>query len=204
LIAHEQDVIRAGITACIRSSRRASVVATAGEADLAIRHAQSLRPDVAMVSNRLRTASGELLLSALRRECPDLRVIAIVRALSLDGVAEALRAGAVDVVDESAAADQLLESIAAAGQARSLLTGPTASVLLDRLELRGAVRLTARQRQVLGLLAESLTAPQIAERLGIRPATARLHVRHILRRMGTGTPAEAVSLANRLGIVRMD
>jgi DNA-binding NarL/FixJ family response regulator len=197
-------VIRAGIAACIRSSRRSSVVATAGDADLAIRHALDLHPDVALVSSRLRTASGEILLSALRRECPDLRVIAVVRALSLDGVAEALRAGAAGVVDEGAAADLLLESIAAAGQTRSLLTGPTASVLLDRLELRAAVRLTSRQRQVLGLLADSLTAPEIAARLGIRPATVRLHVRHILRRLGAGTPAQAVSLAHRLGIVRLD
>ncbi len=204
LIAHEQDVIRAGIAACIRSSRRASVAATAGDADVAIELAQSLHPDVALISSRLRTGSGELLLSALRRECPDLRLIAIMRALSLDGVAEALRAGAAGVVDEGAAVDLLLESITAAGQTRSLLTGPTASVLLDRLDLRAAVRLTTRQRQVLGMLAESLSAPEIAKRLGIRPATVRLHVRHILRRLGAGTPAQAVSLAHRLGIVRLD
>jgi two-component system, NarL family, nitrate/nitrite response regulator NarL len=204
LIAHEQDVIRAGIAACIRASHRAQVVASASEAGQAMQQARKLQPDVALISNRLRTDSGELLLSAIRREDPDVRLIAIVRVLSLDGVAEALRAGAVGVVDEGAAADQLLESIAAAGQTRSLLTGPTASVLLDQLELRAAVRLTSRQRQVLGLLAASLSAPEIAQRLGIRPATVRLHVRHIVRRLGAGSTAQAVSLAHRLGIVRVD
>jgi DNA-binding NarL/FixJ family response regulator len=133
-----------------------------------------------------------------------LRLIAIVRAFSLDGLAEALHAGAAGVVDEGCGADLLLESITAAGQSRSLLTGPTASILLDRLQLHAAVRLTARQRQVLGLLAESLTAPEIAERLGIRPATVRLHVRHLLQRLGVVTPAQAVSLAHRLGLVRPD
>jgi DNA-binding NarL/FixJ family response regulator len=204
LIAHEQDVVRAGFAACIRASRRASAVAVAGDADLAFQHALRLHPDVALTSSRLRTASGEPLLSALRRACPNLRLIAIVRELSLDSVAEALRAGAVGVVDGDCGADLLLESITAAGQTRSLLTGPTASVLLDRLQLHAAVRLTARQRQVLGLLAESLTAPEIAERLGIRRATVRLHVRHILQRLGAANPAQAVSLAHRLGLVRMD
>lgn len=204
LIAHEQDVIRAGIAACIRSSRRASVVAATGDADLAIRHALKLHPDVALISSRLRTASGEPLLRALRRTCPDVRLLAMVRALSLDGMADALRAGAAGVVEEGAQADLLLESIAAAGETRSLLTGPAASVLLDRLELRATVRLTPRQRQVLEWMAKSLTAPEIAERLGIRPATARLHVRHILRRLGAETPAQAVSLAYRLGFVRLD
>src|SRR5512136_1612292 len=100
LIAHEQDVIRAGIAACIRSSRRASVVASAGDPELAIEHARTSRPEVALISNRMRTASGEMLLSAFRRDLPDVRLIAILRSLSLEGVAEALRAGAAGVVDE--------------------------------------------------------------------------------------------------------
>jgi DNA-binding NarL/FixJ family response regulator len=204
LIAHEQDVIRTGFTACIRSSRRASVVAVAGDADLALQQALRLHPDIGLTSSQLYMLSGEPLLCLLRRACPSLRLIAIVRAFSLEGLAEALRAGAVGVVDEGCGAEVLLESITAAGQSRNLLTGPTASVLLDRLQLHAAVRLTARQRQVLALLAESLTPLEIAERLGIRPATVRLHVRHLLPRLGVVTPAQAVSLARRLGIVRMD
>jgi NarL family two-component system response regulator LiaR len=170
----------------------------------AVEQAQALHPDVALVSSGLRSAGGEPLLSAMRRTCPETRLVAIVRALSLEDVAGALRAGAVGVVDEGAGADVLIDTILAAGRSRGLLTGPTASVLLDRLEPRAGLRLTTRQRQVLGLLAGSLSTPEIAGRLGIRPATVRLHVRHILQRLGASSRTQAVSLAYRLGLVRLD
>jgi NarL family two-component system response regulator LiaR len=164
----------------------------------------SLHPDVALVSGALRSASGELLLRAMHRTSPETRLVAIVRALSLQEVTDALRTGAVGVVDEGARADVLIDSILAAGSSGGLLTGPTASVLLDRLEPRSRLRLTNRQRQVLGLLASSLGTAEIASRLGIRPATVRLHVRHILMRLGASTRTQAVSLAVRLGLVRLD
>jgi DNA-binding NarL/FixJ family response regulator len=203
LIAHEQEVIRAGILACVRSSRRATVIAATGESDRALEQAQELHPDVALVSGALRSISGEPLLHALRRTSPETRLVAIVRALSLQEVTDALRTGAVGVVDEGARADVLIDSILAAGSSGSLLTGPTASVLLDRLEPRSRLRLTTRQRQVLGMLASSLGTAEIAGRLGIRPATVRLHVRHILMRLGASTRTQAVSLAVRLGLVRL-
>ena len=204
LIAHEQEVIRAGILACVRFSRRASVIAATGDFDQAIEQAQALHPDVALVSGALRSVLGETLLCAMRRASPEIRLVALVRALSLEEVADALRTGAVGVVDEGACAEVLIDAILAANSARGLLTGPTASVLLDRLETRASLRLTTRQRQVLVLLAESIATPEIAVRLGIRPATVRLHVRHILQRLGASTRTQAVSLAFRLGLLRLD
>ncbi len=204
LVVHEQDLAIAGIAAFLRGSRSACVIATTANADQAVGHAQALHPDIALVSSRMLSSSGEPLLRVLQRTCPEVRLVAIVPALGLAEVAEALRSGAAGVVDEGAGADVLSDAILAASSGRSLLTGATAAVLLDGLDPRGGTRLTPRQQQVLGLLAGQLGNAEIASRLGIRPATVRLHVRHILQRLGAATPKQAVSLAYRLGLVRLD
>ena len=203
LVAHEQDLACAGIAALLRAGRNAHVISTTADAGQALACAQALRPDVVLASSRMMGPSGEPLLRVLQRACPEIRLVAIVPALGLAEVAEALRSGATGVVDEGASAEVLADAILVAGTGRNLLTGPSAAVLLDGLEPR-AMRLTPRQQQVLGLLAGHLGNGEIASRLGIRPATVRLHVRHILKRLGAGNPAQAVRLAHRLGLVRMD
>jgi DNA-binding NarL/FixJ family response regulator len=203
LVAHEQDLACAGVTALLRASRHVRVIASTAEAGQAIASAHALRPDVALVSGRMLTPSGEPLLRVLQRACPEVRLVAVVPALGLTEVAEALRSGAAGVVDEAASAEVLSDAIMAASTGRSLLTGPTAAVLLDGLEPR-SMRLTPRQQEVLGLLAGHLGNAEIASQLGIRPATVRLHVRHILKRLGAVNPTQAVRLAHRLGLVRMD
>jgi DNA-binding NarL/FixJ family response regulator len=204
LVVHEQDLACAGIEALLRARRSACVIATTADAGPAIGHAQALHPDIALVSSRMLSPSGEPLLRVLQRACPEVRLVAIVPALGLAEVSEALRSGATGVVDEGADADVLSDAILAASSGRSLLTGATAEVLLNGLDPRGGIRLTPRQQQVLGLLAGQLGNAEIASRLGIRPATVRLHVRHILQRLGAVTPKQAVSVAYRLGLVRPD
>jgi DNA-binding NarL/FixJ family response regulator len=204
LVAHEQDLARAGITALLRRGRGACVIGATAEASQTLCRAQELHPDVALVSSRMLTDSGEPLLHALQGACPEVRLVAIVPRLGLAEVSEALRAGAAGVVDEGACVEVLSDAIRAAARGRNLLTGATAAVLLNGLEARGGVRLTPRQQQVLGLLAGRLGNAEIAARLGIRPATVRLHIRHILKRLGASTPMQAVSLAHQLGLVRPD
>lgn len=207
LVAHDQDVIRAGITACLRATHRVSVVGAVCDPDQTVRQAETLRPDVALVSADM--SGGKFsLLRALQRSVPEVRVVAVVRVVTPGLVAEALRAGAVGVVDEGADAEALLEAVLGAESSRHTVGGSMATALLGRLEgrhpARSGSRLTPRQRQILALMARGLSSPKIAAELGIRPATVRLHVRQILRRLGAATRTQAVSLAYRLGLVHLD
>ena len=208
LIAHEQDVIREGIMACLRASRRVTVVGAARDEAQALHLAQAVHPDIALVSTELSPAGGGRLLRALRSAAPTMNLVAVVRALTPASVADALRAGAAGVVDEGAEAGVLLDAVPAAGSGRSLLSGPMAAALIGRLgqtlPAAGSGRLTPRQRQILGLLALGLSNPDIAARLGIRPATVQLHVRQILRRLGAVSRTQAVVLGYRLGLVHLD
>jgi DNA-binding NarL/FixJ family response regulator len=207
LVAHDQDVIRAGIAACLRSSRRVTLIGATPDSQQALELARDLQPDIALVSTDLGDGSHGLL-RALQRATPSVQLVAIVRHVTPAAVAEALRSGAVGVVEEAADAQALLEAVLAAGGSRHLVSGPTASALIGRLERRQpaplARRLTPRQHDILRLMARGLSSPEIAVTLGIRPATVRLHVRQILRRLGAATRTQAVSRAYRLGLVQLD
>lgn len=173
----------------------------------ALELARDQHPDIVLVSTDLRDGGYDLL-RALQRSSPAVRLVAIVRHMTPAAVAESLRAGAVGVVDEAADAQALLEAVLAAGGSRHLVSGPTASALIGRLERRqpapASRRLTPRQHEILQLMARGLSSPDIAVTLGIRPATVRLHVRQILRRLGAATRTQAVSRAYRLGLVQLD
>ena len=194
--AWSEDVLLMGHRAC--------VIGVTADPEKALNWAQELHPDVALVSSRLVTNSGEPLLRALQRASPEVRLVAMVATLGLAAVSTALRFGAASVVEEGAGAEVFYEAIRAATSGRSLLTGATAAILLKGLEPRGSAELTPRQRQVLDLLDRRLNNAEIALRLGITPATVRLHVRHILQRLGASTPMQAVTLARRQSPVRPD
>ncbi len=183
------------------------MVGATADPEHALEMARDLHPDIALVSADLGSGSHGLL-RALQRSYPSIRLVAIVRLVTPAAVAEALRAGAVGVVDEGADAMALLEAVLAACGSRHLVSGPTASALIGRLERRQPAlpsrRLTPRQHEILRLMARGLSCPDIAVTLSIRPATVRLHVRQILRRLGAATRTQAVSRAYRLGLVQLD
>ena len=89
LVAHEQDLARAGITALLRRGHGACVISATAEAGQTLCRAQELHPDVALVSSRMLTNSGEPLLHALQAACPEVRLVAIVPRLGLAEVSEA-------------------------------------------------------------------------------------------------------------------
>jgi len=184
-----------------------TLVGATSDPQQALELARDLHPDIALVSTDLGDGSHGLL-RALQRSSPAVRLVAIVRLVTPGAVAESLRAGAVGVVDEGADAQALLEAVLAADGSGHLVTGPTASALIGRLERHPpaplASRLTPRQHEILRLMARGLSSPDIAAALGIRPATVRLHVRQILRRLGAATRTQAVSRAYRLGLVQLD
>jgi len=207
LVAHDQDVIRAGIAACLRASQRVNLVGATPDPRHALELASDLHPDIALISSGLGDGNCGLL-RELQRSAPTVRVVAIVSRVTPAAVAEALRAGAVGVVEEDADAQGLLEAVLAADGSRHLVSGPTASALIGRLERRQPAphprRLTPRQLEILRLMARGLSNPEIAGSLGLRPATVRLHIRQILRRLGAANRTQAVSRAYRLGLVQLD
>jgi DNA-binding NarL/FixJ family response regulator len=126
-------------------------------------------------------------------------------ALAADegGAADALRAGARAVVARGAPADAVAAALTAAARGLSVLDPAVAAGFIRPPEDAPAEGLTAREREVLGLLAEGLSNKGVAARLGISEHTAKFHVNAILSKLGAESRAAAIVRAARLGLVAL-
>ena len=135
--------------------------------------------------------------------CPDTKVVALTSFTEEDLIGETLRAGAIGYLMKNVSADQLADAVRAAAAGRSTLAPEAADVLMRSVSAPRpqADSLTAREQQVLKLMADGLTNADIAERLVIGVATVKTHVSSIIAKLDVSTRTEATALAIRRGLV---
>jgi DNA-binding NarL/FixJ family response regulator len=172
------------------------VVGPAVDGRRALELAALERPELALVDFRMPRLAGLELVCALREQAPATRVVVYTGDGDEQLGRDVLDAGAVGLVlKESPLADlaRALEAVLAGGS------------YLDPALGRGATRsqrLTQREVDVLGLLAEGLQHQEIGRRLGISPETVRTHLRKASDRLGAASRTQAVATALRLGLIR--
>ncbi|HEX2745530.1 MAG TPA: response regulator transcription factor [Streptosporangiaceae bacterium] len=214
LIADDQALIRAGFRALVDSAPDLEVVGEASDGRRAVELARNARADVVLMDVRMPDLDG---LAATRLICGDenlagVRVL-ILTTFELDEyVFEALRAGAsgflgkgvepgdlLDAIRTVAVGDALLSPKATKGLIARFLTAPETSpgTSPGQLEI-----LTAREREVLALVATGLSNSEIAEQLVVSPLTAKTHVNRAMMKLGARDRAQLVVVAYQTGLVR--
>jgi DNA-binding NarL/FixJ family response regulator len=202
-------VVRAGLALLIDAQPDAEVVAQAGEADEALRAISRVRRTrlVVLVGLALEGEhDGPWLIRELRERHPSLSILAIGANADPMTISRSLFVGADGYVDKNADPVSFLAAIQRAGEGEMVLVGPpteSVGMIADGIE-RGAdldARLTTRERQVLVVAAEGLTARQIASRLGVRERTVTTHLARIYSKLGVGSRLAAVRVAARSGLV---
>jgi DNA-binding NarL/FixJ family response regulator len=210
LIVDDQQLVRTGFRAILSAEADFEVVGEAGDGHEAIEAAHKLSPDVVLMDIRMPKLDG--LAAARRLAVPPskLRVL-ILTTFDLDEyVYDALRAGASGFLLKDAPADQLVSAIriVAAGEAllapsvtRRLIAEfvrrPSPAVTLAQVEA-----LTARELEVLKLVAVGLSNGEIAKELFLSEATVKTHVGHMLTKLGVRDRVQAVVLAYESGLVQ--
>jgi DNA-binding NarL/FixJ family response regulator len=210
LIVDDQQLVRTGFRAILSAEPDFEVVGEAGDGHEAIEAADKLSPDVVLMDIRMPKLDG--LAAARRLAAPPskLRVL-ILTTFDLDEyVYDALRAGASGFLLKDAPADQLVTAIriVAAGEAllapsvtRRLIAEfvrrPSPAVTLAQVEA-----LTARELEVLKLVAVGLSNSEIAKELFLSEATVKTHVGHMLTKLGVRDRVQAVVLAYESGLVQ--
>jgi DNA-binding NarL/FixJ family response regulator len=172
----------------------------AGAFDLVARH----HPDVILLDLSLADGDGITLLRELRARSPETRIVVVTMHRDPETVRQALLAGAAAYLVKGAHSHELFEAIEAVMRGeRYLHSSVTSMVVDDSLRwLQSGSILTAREREILGLLAAGNGPVEIGHRLGISPFTVRRHVANLSDKLGTRGTSALVRYAIREGLVR--
>ena len=209
LLADDQAMVRSGLR-LILELRGVEVVGEAADGAEAVTLAAELEPDVVLMDVRMPGTDG---IEATRRIVAaglPCRVV-VLTTFDLDQhVYDALRAGAAGFLLKDASADQLVGAVERAVAGEVPMAPQVTARLVDRFLERepgsaavppGVESLSPREREVLSLVAQGLTNPEIAERLVLSLATVKTHVRSILAKLDARDRVHAVLLAHRHGLV---
>ncbi len=148
---------------------------------------------------------GAAATKAIRELCPQTQVLALTSFKEDELVQGALQAGAIGYLMKNISADELAEAIRAAYAGRPTLAPEAAQALIQvathPTEEPFGADLTKREVEMLALMVEGLSNPEIAERLFLSRSTVKFHVSNILMKLGAASRTEAVSIALRRGLV---
>jgi DNA-binding NarL/FixJ family response regulator len=210
LVAEGQGLVRAGFRALLESRDGIVVAAEAATADEAVAAARAAEPDVVLLDLDLPGAGG---IDAARRmlDDGDPRIVMLMSSVSDEAVFGALRAGATGLLLRDADPDELVQALRVVARGDALLAPVLASRLVadfmsrpERLRSTPAQleELTAREREVVALVACGLSNEEIAERLVVTRATAKTHVSRALCKLHARDRSQLVVLAFEAGLVR--
>ena len=213
LVADDQALVRAGFVALLDSQEGIAVVAEADTGAAALSAARELRPDVVLMDIRMPEMDG---LAATREIAADpslagVRVVVLTTFELDEYVFEAMRAGASGFLVKHTEPAELVRAVRVVADGEALLSPSVTRRLVSEFAARtkepagssaALVELTAREREVMALVAEGLTNAEIGERLFMSPATARTHVSRILTKLGARDRTQLVVMAYESGLVR--
>ena len=173
----------------------------AGDGKEAVTAWRTLRPTVTIMDLQLPGQTGVEAIAAIRQEDPDARVLVLT---TFDGDADiqrALEAGARGYLLKSMRRGTLIEAVRAVAAGQRYLPPATAARLVEGME---SERLTARELDVLRLLAEGQRNREIADALGLAEPTVKIHVNNLLRKLQVKDRTEAAMVALRRGIIHLN
>lgn len=210
LIADDERLVRAGLRLILQSENDIDVVGEAADGREAITLAARLRPSVILMDIRMPDLDG---LEATRRilDQPEPPRVIVLTTFNLDEyVYEALRAGASGFLLKDAPEDQLMAAIRVAADGGSILAPSVTRRLIEEFVRRRPTTekpdrlagLTARETEVLGLLARGLSNQEIAQQFVVSEHTVRTHVAHLLQKLDLRDRTQAVVLAYESGLIR--
>jgi DNA-binding NarL/FixJ family response regulator len=205
LIADDHSVVRQGLRMFLGLDPELEVIGEARDGAEALLRAHELHPDVVLIDLLMPVMDGIAAIGAIRRELPDVEVIALTSVLDDSSVVSAVRAGAIGYLLKDTEADELRRAIKAAAAGQVQLSPKAAARLMREVRAPDSPEaLTEREIDVLRLLAQGPANKQIAGNLRIGEKTVKTHVSNILAKLGVPSRTQAALYAVRIGLVSAD
>ena len=205
LIADDHSVVRQGLRMFLGLDPELEVIGEARDGAEALQRAHELHPDVVLIDLLMPVMDGIAAIGAIRRELPDIEVIALTSVLDDSSVVGAVRAGAIGYLLKDTEADDLCRAIKAAAAGQVQLSPKAAARLMREVRAPDSPEaLTEREVDVLRLVAQGQANKQIASNLRIGEKTVKTHVSNILAKLGVPSRTQAALYAVRIGLVSAD
>lgn len=201
LTADDHGVVRAGIAAMIANETDITVIAEASDGEEAVARYGEQHPDVVLMDLRMPKLDGVGAIRAIRSADPEARIVALT---TYDGDADihrALSAGACSYLVKDVLVAELVNAIRGAAAGKRVIPAAVASRLA---EFTPRIDLTAREVEVLRLVAKGLSNREIARVIGRTEGTVKVHLKNIHEKLGVEDRTEAVTLALQRGIIHLD
>ncbi len=203
LIVDDHNVVREGLATFIEVFEDLELAGEAADGKEALRLCQQLQPDIVLMDLVMPEMDGPTASRLIRQAHPDIQIIALTSFGQDDMVKVALQAGAISYLLKNITAEALAEAIRAAYLGKPTLAPEAARALINAATQPPPVGhdLTARERDVLGLIVKGHSNIEIGDRLGVSPATVKNHLNSIFSKLHVTNRTEAATLALQHNIV---
>ena len=209
LIADDHPLFRDGLRTMLTSSPFTELVGEASDGEEAVSLVAELQPDVVVMDVQMPSISGIEATRRIMHDSPQVRVLVVTMFEDDATVFSAMRAGARGYVLKGANYAEMLRAIQAAGNGEAIFSPQVAVRLMDYFAgIRSEVptqsfpELSAREREILGLIAQGRKNPEIAQELYLSPKTVRNHVSNILHKLQVADRTQAIIRAREAGLGR--
>ena len=212
LLVDDQQLMREGLRVLLDLIPDIRVVGEAGDGAEAVEQAQQMQPDVVLMDVRMPQLDGVAATRHLREACPEIKVIILTTFDDDEYVFEGLRAGAAGYLLKDVPSEQLVDAIRAAARGEAFIQPSVARKVVAefaRLTEREHYRheqplvepLSARELEVLALVAEGLSNREIGDHLFITPGTVKNHVSNVLAKLSVRDRTQAILRAQEMGLL---
>jgi DNA-binding NarL/FixJ family response regulator len=203
LIADDHPVVRAGLQGMLAGQADFVVVGEAADGAEAVALTEQLRPDVILMDLRMPELDGVAATAQIRALRPEARILILTTYDSDADILHAIEAGATGYMLKDAPREELFRAIRAAAQGHALLAPAVAARLIGRMRVPADQTLSAREIEVLKLVAHGASNREIARQLHISEATVKSHLIHIFGKLGVDDRTAAVTVATQRGFLRL-
>jgi two-component system, NarL family, nitrate/nitrite response regulator NarL len=203
-VADDHPIYREGIVRAVKDRPELELVGEASDGRTALEELKRLMPDVAVLDIRMPGLDGTQVLGALRRDGVDIEVLFLSAFLEPELAYTTVASGARGYLSKEASRKEVCDAIVTVARGGTALAPEVqaglASAVRERERSNGP-SLTPRETEVLQLIAEGLSAPEIGRQIHLSPATVKTHLHTLYEKLGVSERAAAVAEAMRRGLL---